>query len=94
MYIIDIIYLIIRGFVEVEYSDKDIILELQEDNKLLSSKIDIYKEEISELKQKLEYAKKFFALYENIMEQSRIETKELTNKVNELEEEIRRLKNE
>ena len=66
MYIIDIIYLIIRGFVEVEYSDKDIILELQEDNKLLSSKIDIYKEEISELKQKLEYAKKFL-LYMKIL---------------------------
>ncbi|WP_295156599.1 hypothetical protein [uncultured Brachyspira sp.] len=78
----------------MEYSDKDIILELQEDNKLLSSKIDVYKEEISELKQKLEYAKKFFTLYENIMEQSRIETKELTIKVKELEEEIKRLKNE
>ncbi|WP_300365858.1 hypothetical protein [Brachyspira sp.] len=78
----------------MEYSDKDIILELQEDNKLLSSKIDVYKEEMSELKQKLEYAKKFFTLYENIMEQSRNETKELTIKVKELEEEIRRLKNE
>ena len=77
----------------MEYSDKDIILELQEDNKLLSSKIDIYKEEINELKQKLEYAQKFFTLYENIMEQSRNETKELTNKVKELEEEIKRLKN-
>ncbi|MEI0489639.1 hypothetical protein [Brachyspira pulli] len=77
----------------MEYSDKDIILELQEDNKLLSSKIDVYKEEINELKQKLEYAKKFFILYENIMEQSRNETKELTNKVKELEEEIKRLKN-
>ena len=77
----------------MEYSDKDIILELQEDNKLLSSKIDIYKEEIKELKQKLEYAQKFFTLYENIMEQSRNETKELTNKVKELEEEIKRLKN-
>ena len=77
----------------MEYSDKDIILELQEDNKLLSSKIDIYKEEINELKQKLEYAQKFFTLYENIMEQSRNETKELTNRVNELEAEIKRLKN-
>ncbi|MEI0509276.1 hypothetical protein [Brachyspira intermedia] len=78
----------------MEYTDKEIILELQEDNKLLSSKIDIYKEEINELKQKLEHAKKFFTLYENIMEQSRNETKELTIKVKELEEEIRRLKNE
>ncbi|ADG72297.1 hypothetical protein Q5M87_04345 [Brachyspira innocens] len=77
----------------MEYSDKDIILELQEDNKLLSSKIDIYKEEINELKQKLEYAQKFFTLYENIMEQSRNETKELTNRVKELEAEIKRLKN-
>ena len=65
----------------MEYTDKEIILELQE-------------EEINELKQKLEYAKKFFTLYENIMEQSRNETKELTIKVKELEEEIRRLKNE
>ena len=78
----------------MEYTDKEIILELQEDNKLLSSKIDIYKEEINELKQKLEYAKKFFTLYENIMEKSRNETKVLTINVKELEEEIRRLKNE
>ncbi|WP_295162131.1 hypothetical protein [uncultured Brachyspira sp.] len=77
----------------MEYTDNDIILELQEDNKLLSSKIDVYKEEISQLKQKLDYAKKFFVLYENIMEQSRNETKELTAKVKELEEEIKRLKN-
>ncbi|MDA0048391.1 hypothetical protein OFR41_04125 [Brachyspira hyodysenteriae] len=59
----------------MEYTDKEIILELQEDNKLLSSKIDIYKEEINELKQKLEYAKKFFTLYENIMEQSETKLK-------------------
>ena len=78
----------------MEYSDKELILELQEDNKLLSSKIDIYKEEINELKNKLEYAKKFFTLYESIMEHSRNETKELTDKVKELEEEIKRLKNE
>lgn len=77
----------------MEYNDKETILELQEDNKLLASKIDIYKEEINELKQKLEYAQKFFVLYENIMEQSRSETKDLTNKVKELEAEIRRLKN-
>ena len=77
----------------MEYNDKETILELQEDNKLLASKIDIYKEEINELKQKLEYAQKFFVLYENIMEQSRNETKALTNKVKELEAEIKRLKN-
>ena len=77
----------------MEYNDKETILELQEDNKLLSSKIDIYKDEINELKQKLEYAQKFFVLYENIMEQSRSETKDLTNKVKELEAEIKRLKN-
>ena len=77
----------------MEYNDKETILELQEDNKLLTSKIDIYKEEINELKQKLEYAQKFFVLYENIMEQSRSETKALTNKVKELEAEIKRLKN-
>lgn len=77
----------------MEYNDKETILELQEDNKLLASKIDIYKEEINELKQKLEYAQKFFVLYENIMEQSRSETKDITNKVKELEAEIKRLKN-
>lgn len=77
----------------MEYNDKETILELQEDNKLLASKIDIYKEEINELKQKLEYAQKFFVLYENIMEQSRNETKNLTNKIKELEAEIKRLKN-
>ena len=77
----------------MEYNDKETILELQEYNKLLASKIDIYKEEINELKQKLEYAQKFFVLYENIMEQSRSETKDLTNKVKELEAEIKRLKN-
>lgn len=77
----------------MEYNDKETILELQEDNKLLSSKIDIYKEEINELKQKLEYAQKFFVLYENIMEQSRSEAKDLTNKIKELEAEIKRLKN-
>ena len=68
----------------MEYNDKETILELQEDNKLLASKIDIYKEEINELKQKLEYAQKFFVLHENILEQSRSETKDLTNKVKEL----------
>ena len=47
----------------MEYTDNDIILELQEDNKLLSSKIDVYKEEISQLKQKLDYAKKFFFFF-------------------------------
>ena len=77
----------------MEDNDKETILELQEDNKLLASKIDFYKEEINELKQKLEYAQKFFVLYENIMEQSRSETKDLTNKVKELEAEIKRLKN-
>ena len=77
----------------MEHNYKETILELQEDNKLLASKIDIYKEEINELKQKLEYAQKFFVLYENIMEQSRSETKELNNKVKELEAEIKRLKN-
>ena len=77
----------------MEHNYKETILELQEDNKLLASKIDIYKEEINELKQKLEYAQKFFVLYENIMEQSRTETKNLTNKVKELEAEIKRLKN-
>ena len=77
----------------MEYNDKETILELQEDNKLLASKIDVYKEEINELKQKLEYAQKFFVWYEKIMEQSRSETKDLTNKVKELEAEIKRLKN-
>lgn len=73
--------------------DKDLISELKEDNKLLSSKIDIYKEEIKELKGKLEYSKKLFALYESIMEYSKNETKELNKKIKDLEEEIISLKN-
>lgn len=77
----------------MEYKEKDIISDLQEDNKLLLSKIEVYKEEITKLKNKLEYAQRFFVLYENIMEQSRSETKDLTNKVKELEAEIKRLKN-
>ena len=55
----------------MEYKEKDIISDLQEDNKLLLSKIEVYKEEITKLKNKLEYAQRFFVLYENIMENSR-----------------------
>lgn len=40
----------------MEYKEKDIISDLQEDNKLLLSKIEVYKEEITKLKNKLEYA--------------------------------------
>lgn len=73
----------------MEYKEKDIISDLQEDNKLLLSKIEFYKEEITKLKNKLEYAQRFFVLYENIMENSRKENKQLTEKIKELENQIK-----
>lgn len=73
----------------MEYKEKDIISYLQEDNKLLLSKIEVYKEEITKLKNKLEYAQRFFVLYENIMENSRKENKQLTEKIKELENQIK-----
>ena len=73
----------------MEYKEKDIISDLQEDNKLLLSKIEVYKEDITKLKNKLEYAQRFFVLYENIMENSRKENKQLTEKIKELENQIK-----
>lgn len=73
----------------MEYKEKDIISDLKEDNKLLLSKIEVYKEEITKLKNKLEYAQRFFVLYENIMENSRKENKKLTEKIKELENQIK-----
>ena len=73
----------------MEYKEKDIISDLQEDNKLLLSKIEVYKEEITKLKNKLEYAQRFFVLYENIMENSRKENRQLTEKIKELENQIK-----
>lgn len=73
----------------MEYKEKDIIYDLKEDNKLLLSKIEVYKEEITKLKNKLEYAQRFFVLYENIMENSRKENKQLTEKIKELENQIK-----
>lgn len=73
----------------MEYKEKDIISDLQEDNKLLLSKIEVYKEEITKLKNKLEYAQRFFVLYENIMENSRKENKQLSEKIKELENQIK-----
>lgn len=73
----------------MEYKEKDIISDLQEDNKLLLSKIEVYKEEITKLKNKLEYAQRFFVLYENIMENSRKENKQLTERIKELENQIK-----
>ena len=78
----------------MEYKEKDIISDLQEDNKLLLSKIEVYKEEITKLKNKLEYAQRFFVLYENIMENSRKENKQLTEKIKELENQIKINKND
>lgn len=78
----------------MEYKEKDIISDLQEDNKLLLSKIEVYKEEITKLKNKLEYAQRFFVLYENIMENSRKENKQLTEKIKELENQIKLNKND
>ena len=76
----------------MEYKEKDIISDLEEDNKLLSSKIEVYKEEIAKLKNKLEYAQRFFILYENIMENSRKENRQLSEKVKELEEKLKLMK--
>ena len=73
----------------MEYKEKDIISDLKEDNKLLLSKIEVYKEEITKLKNKLEYAQRFFVLYENIMENSRKENKQLIEKIKELENQIK-----
>ena len=73
----------------MEYKEKDIISDLKEDNKLLLSKIEVYKEEITKLKNKLEYAQRFFVLYENIMENSRKENKQLSEKIKELENQIK-----
>ena len=73
----------------MEYKEKDIISDLKEDNKLILSKIEVYKEEITKLKNKLEYAQRFFVLYENIMENSRKENKQLTEKIKELENQIK-----
>ena len=44
---------------------------------------------IKKLKNKLEYAQRFFVLYENIMENSRKENKQLTEKIKELENQIK-----
>ncbi len=68
-------------------TDQDIILDLQEDNRLLSSKIDVYKDEIQKLKEKLEYSQKLFTLYESIMECSKNENLELSLSVKTLTEE-------
>lgn len=73
----------------MEYNEKEIISDLEEDNKLLSSKIEIYKEEIASLREKLEYAQKVVILYENIMENARKENKELAERVKELEKEFK-----
>lgn len=74
--------------------EKDIILELQEDNRLLSTKIEVYKEEIASLKSKIDYANKLFALYENIMDESRKEIKTLNDRIRELEEKLDKKNNE
>ncbi len=73
----------------MEYSEKEIICDLEEDNKLLLSKIEIYKEEIAVLREKLEYAQKIYILYESIMESSSKENKQLTEKVKRLERELK-----
>lgn len=73
-------------------TDKDIILDLQEDNRLFSSKIEVYKDEIHKLKEKLEYSQKLFALYESIMECSKNENLDLSLSVKKLTEENESLK--
>ena len=75
----------------MEITEKHILEDLKEDNALLSSKIDVYKEEIKALKEKLDLTKKLFVLYENIMDCSRNEIEELTAKIKELKTENARL---
>ena len=72
----------------MKYNEKEIISYLEEDNKLLSSKIEIYKEEITKLRERLEYTQKIVVLYENIMENARKENKQLAERINELEKEL------
>ncbi len=72
----------------MKYNEKEIISDLEEDNKLLSSKIEIYKEEITKLRERLEYTQKIVVLYENIMENARKENKQLAERINELEKEL------
>lgn len=78
----------------MKYNEKEIISDLEEDNKLLLSKIKIYKEEIASLREKLEYAQKIFILYENIMENSRKENNLLAERVKELKKELKVKKSE
>ena len=73
----------------MENNEKGIIADLEEDNKLLLSKIKIYKEEIASLREKLECSQKIVILYENIMENARKENKQLKERLNELKKELR-----
>ena len=72
----------------MKYNEKEIISDLEEDNKLLSSKIEIYKEEITKLRERIEYTQKIVVLYENIMENARKENKQLAERINELVKEL------
>ncbi len=65
---------------------------LQEDNKLLESRINIYKEELSVLKGKLDYTGNLFALYESVLNCAKEETKELSAEIKALKAENTELK--
>ncbi len=65
---------------------------LLEDNKLLQSKINIYREEISVLKGKLEYTGNLFALYESVVNCAKEESKELSAELKALRDENDMLK--
>ncbi len=64
---------------------------LLEDNKLLASRVDIYKEEIETLKGKLEYTGNLFALYESVLNCAKEESKELAVEIKKLKEENEQL---
>lgn len=75
-----------------DYISNEEYNSLLEDNKLLESKINIYKEEIAVLKGKLEYTGNLFALYESVVNCAKEESKELSAELKKLREENDMLK--
>ncbi len=65
---------------------------LLEDNRLLESRINIYKEEISVLKGKLEYSGNLFSLYESVLACAKEESQELAAELKKVQAENEELK--
>ena len=72
-------------------NEKD-MMDLDEDKKLLEAKVVMYKEEISMLKHKLEYAGNLFALYEGVINCAKEETKDITDEIKKLKSENEEMK--